>query len=418
MKGSVHEDYVNNDENPVSMDDFVELYNMILNGVPIDSSEYDIVKLKINKMLKDIFGATTISDKTQKLIENKINDSSTYDIEEDLEDEPDLQLPPIESEVIVFDSKDSKKGQTLTPSESPKTPNDITAKNKNALRSYSFDLNWDNETESNFFKEHYYKIRNIINILSLKPITDLENIYVTLDNDVAELRWDGSAQSTGWINANKGIVGYLSDKNGNPYVFNSKGEIIDTISRKDLTNTKDLNNGDNQIVYFTTVSPTNKTIINTLTEESKELLFAARNKILVDKIPQISKLAVITQGEMNTNSLRYSDSSKQKNTKRDSDFYDQLSQDHVSLEINNTGKLNAVIKGSDNSTNRIGLYTPPTRDIYIGNEKPISLFDHLIELMVTYNEIKLRGEDTSGFDSFLFYYVQNMWLTEIKNLTL
>ena len=72
--------------------------------------------------------------------------------------------------------------------------------------------------------------------------------------DEAGLRWDGSAQSSNWINSPKKVIAFISDEQGNPIVFNSKGEVIGKLDRNNLADEKSLNNGENQILYFTTAT--------------------------------------------------------------------------------------------------------------------------------------------------------------------
>jgi len=415
MKGAVHEDYVDDDENPVSIDDFVELYEMILNGVPIELSDRDIVKLKINKVLKDIFGVKSISNTTQDLIENAVRSVSDYDLEEDLEKEPPLtEEKPPETE---FDSKEEDSKERKLPSQfiysndAEDDKNSITAKNRYGLRSYSFDVDrFKNENPS--FKKYYYKIRNIINNLHLKPIEDLSKIFVTLINEDSEtinLRWDGSDQDPNVIN-NPGVICYLSDENGNPYVFDVDGNIIDTLSKNDLKNDKGLKNGENQIVYFTTFRADNKTkVFAELEEESKQKLLAARKKV-EEGTPQIANITRITAGQIKRNTLVTPSGKNQVSTKTDEDFYNQLQQKNVTLVFNKKGGLNVQLQDGKGAINTFGLYPPETGKV-INKNTGVSLYDYLINILLVYNQTKARNEVTTDMDNALQTFVRNMWLT-------
>ena len=415
MKGAVHEDYVDDDENPVSIDDFVELYEMILNGVPIESSDRDIVKLKINKILKDIFGVKSISNTTQDLIENAVRSVSDYNLEEDLEEEPPLtedKLPETEFDSKEEDSKERKlPSQFIYSNDAEDDKNSITAKNRYGLRSYSFDVDrFKNENPS--FKKYYYKIRNIINNLHLKPIEDLSKIFVTLINEDSEtinLRWDGSDQDPNVIN-NPGVICYLSDENGNPYVFDVDGNIIDTLSKNDLKNDKGLKNGENQIVYFTTFRADNKTkVFAALDEESKQKLLAARKKV-EEGTPQIANITRITAGQIKRTTLVTPSGKNQVSTKTDEDFYNQVSQKNVTLVFNKKGGLNVQLQDVKGAINTFGLYPPETGKV-INKNTGVSLYDYLINILLVYNQTKARNKVTTDMDNALQSFVRNMWLT-------
>ena len=408
IKGITHEDFVFDDENDTSFDDFIEMYEMILAGVDMGLSDKGTTRLKINKVIGDIFGVKSVSQESQDIVENIVR--KNYNLEEDLSDDKDvleLDMEDERDEDFFAGSTEPVPGEEDTPSDfDPSTTdstNIITAVNTNALRSHPYDI-FPNGEETPFFKGFYNKVRTIINALSLKPLSDLKDVYVTLDKDNEGLHWDGSGKS-------EELVGYLSDKEGNPLVMSVDGTIVGKLDKLDLADKKGLDNGVNQIVYFTMFNETSNTDASKmLTPETKEKLLAARARVN-NGFPQIAKIVVINQGEMNKKSLTKSSAAKQSNTKN-ADFYNQISQPNITFKLNSKGDLLAVITAEDGATNEFGLFPPKTKKVeWTNDKKTTSLFNHLINVMVVYHQMKLRGEDVTNLQNELAIFVRNMWLT-------
>ena len=375
---------------------------------------------KLNRFTSGIFGLSALSITTQEKIENAVRNLTPTETEEETEVETEMDMEG-EKEEFFADSTKPKPRDKKEPSEFDPAPTDpkntITAVNTNALRSNPYDI-YPSGEETPQFIEFYYKVREIINKLSLKDLSELGDIYITLDNDVEGLRWDGSAQSSGWVNATKGIVGYLSDKDGNPIIFDADGNFVGKLDRNNLADKKGLDNGANQIVYFTTFTEKSNTDASKLlTPETKAKLLESRKKV-AEGTPQIAKLVRITQGEMNKKSLVKPNKAGQANTKN-ADFYGQITQPNISFEFNDKGDFIAVLTSEDGAINKFGLFPPNTRNVNWTNGKgnTTSLFDHLINVMVTLREMKLRGEDTGKLEDDLAIFVRNMWLTG-ENFTL
>ena len=423
LNGSTHEDFTHDEDAPASYEDFVELYEMILNGVSTSSSDKEVTRININKTIGDFFGVGGVSQETQDVVENIIRSTYAYDLEEDLADDEEITELEMEGQTgeDFFDGStqpDTKKGTYPSDFDSSTTEPEktITAVNTNALRSHPFDI-YRTGQETPEFIEFYHKIRNIINILSLKDLSELADIYVTLEKDSEGLRWDGSAQNKGWIGAPKGLVGYLSDYNGNPLIISPEGKIIGKLDKANLADKKGLDNGANQIVYFTMFTEKSNTEASKLlTPESKEKLLAAREKVNQGN-PQIAKIVKINQGEMNKKSLTRRNKAGQANTKN-ADFYSQISQSNITFEFNDKGDIIAILDDKNGAVNRFGLFPPNTKNvIWEKNGIKTSLFDHLISAMVTIQEMKLRGVDVSNLENDLAIFVRNMWLTG-ENYTL
>ena len=407
LTGNSHEDYTQDDENPASYEDFVELYEMMLSGANMTMSDKQKVETDINNTFKDIFGTSGISRELQKELEDLIQKSHEFSIEESLSGEPgEMVFEQPESPVPPAPSKPGKTPGT-------KETKSITAINTNALRSYSYDITWDSKEETDYFKNYYHKIREIINILSLKPLSDLKGVYITLVKDDANLRWDGSAQDQGWQSAQKGVIGYLSDIDGDPIVFNKAGDRVGYLEKSNLSDKKGLDDGSNQIIYFTTFTKeSNTAAAKALTPESKQQLLEARERVMAGQ-PQTAKLVSITSGEMNKSSLVTPNSKAQKNTKYDPEFRDQLMASDITFQFNSKGDFVAVLKAPDGAVNSFGMWAPSTRNVIFPGTKQ-SLFDYLIDLMKIYNEMKLRGEDVARVEDTLAIFVNKMWFTGMK----
>jgi hypothetical protein len=134
-----------------------------------------------------------------------------------------------------------------------------TAVEKSPLRSTSYDGNVDSEglfVENEEFVKYYHKIRDIVNVLATQPLENLSGLYVSMVKDEAGFHWDGSAQSEEWNKIKNegglGVLGYISDENGNPVVFDKEGKIVGKADRNN-PGSSEYNTGENQIVYFSVI---------------------------------------------------------------------------------------------------------------------------------------------------------------------
>ena len=304
----------------------------------------------------------------------------------------------------------------------------ISAKDPNALRSTnsdgytsSYGTNAGTFVEGNLFKLYYNKIRSIINKLSTSPLSDLDNLYVTLDKDSAGFRWDGSAEHPGtpgdpkdpaWKDVPKGVIGYISDKDGNPIIFDKNGKKIGKADRNNPAASR-FNDGENQIVYFYTANESSKPeTLNSLEKESLSKLFAARKAVMEGR-PQIAKLSKVSMGQMTLGYMSKPQARSQKNTARDKELNEQFRQDHVRFEINGP-YLNAVVEDADGGVNKTTLYPPSARAVKVvgPDGKELSLFDHVVELMKTYHQMVADGNsNTTDIQNQLVTFIRNMWLT-------
>ena len=145
-------------------------------------------------------------------------------------------------------------------------------------------------------------------------------------------------------------------------------------------------------------------------KEDLTKIFAAR-KAAMEGRPQIAKLQKVSMGQMVLKGLVKPQSKSQKNTARDKDINEQMNQDHVFLKL--IGQfLNAFIEDADGGFNRTALFTPSTRAVKVtgpdGNT--LGLFDHLVELMRTYQQMLEDGNPNVGtIQRDLVMFAQNMW---------
>lgn len=415
MKGFTHEDYTKLDEEAVSYDDFVEMYEMILSGASGSASDKDVVAKKINKIIASAFGVDSVSKGIQSSVEQAILAKQEYSFEEDLEQEPPAQEETKEEDV-PFTSIEPKHKKGKDPSAFDASlidpENTITAVNTNALRSYAYDLDSETNEENSDFTLYYYKVRKIINNLSLKSLKQLSdlNIFITLRADTAGLRWDGSAENPVWIKKPKGVIGYLSDNQGNPYIFDQEGNIMGTLDKDNLSDKKGLDNDVNQIVYFNTITKDSKTPSSKkVTPESKKQLLEAREKAAAGK-PQIAQLVGITQGIMNNKSLVRASAADQGSTKEPY-LKNALNQPNVTFSFNQKGDLLAVITDEKGAVNTTGLFPPKTKNVVSDKDSTLSLYIHLIDTMVTIKEMKLSGKDTTKLEKEYASFVRKMWLS-------
>jgi len=291
-----------------------------------------------------------------------------------------------------------------------------TAVEKNSLRSTSYDGDTNSEglfEENEAFVKYYHKIRNIINILATQPLENLSGLYVSMAKDQAGFRWDGSAESEDWNKfKNEGklaVLGYISDENGNPIVFDKEGKIIGKAD-KNNPSSSEYNTGENQIVHFN--------VVKKYTGGDRELhdkLTAAREEVMKGNI-QIAPLQKISMGQMNLKSLVKPVSLNQKNTARDKELQEMLDQDHVKIELNGQF-LNAVISDGKGGMSRTALFSPISKAVKITTPQgTFTMFDHLFELMKVYHELEDSGYSRIGdIKSKLVDFAYHMWLTGNDN---
>lgn len=399
-----------------------------INARGISDSLKDMESIKVGKVTY-YFTGDSKSFKVFKKGRSKINEVKDADILAKVKDLLDKRNPPpppppppggssnTEEKVQVFSDlrdKDFVEDPSTLDFSTVDPGETITAVEPNGLRSKGNDgmLKDGEYIEYESFKKYYTKVRSIINKLSVASSSELASFYVTLDKDSAGFRWDGSAEDDGWKSAQKGVVGYISDKDGNPIVFNKEGKAIGKADRNDPASSR-FNTGENQIVYFNTYTEsTDKRSLDRIEKESLSKLFAARKRVMEGK-PQIAKLQKVTPGQMVLKSMVKAQGASQKNTARDTELRDQLNQDHVTLKL--VGKqLNAFITDADGGIQRTALFTPSTRTVKVTGPDgtTMSLFDHLIELMKVYHQMSADGNPNIGdIQKDLVKFAQNMWLT-------
>ena len=379
MGGFSLEDHLNEG---IDEDRLFQMYHDVLAGINIDDTDYKAIKKQINSVLKTELGVN-ISNELQTKIENKL---FYEDIQVDDDAPINEPVEPGEEPKVVY-TKENESDNIVD----YKINEATSAKETSALRSFNPDnFGVDNKTGelklTNQFKNFYYKIRNIINALSIKDITTLKGYHVTMDKDNANLRWDGSAEDENYKKAEKGVIGYISDDKGNPLVFDTKGNMIGTLDKNNLSDHKGLNNGDNQIVYFTLMKNNNE---HTNLDSFKDAadLKIAREKVM-NGSPQIGRLINVSQGQMNLQGGLTQKNSERKRS-NDNDFSEQLNQDHVSITLSDNGRALLInITGPDGAVNREGLYPPNINTLHVNTgDHNISMFDYIIELMQTYRNM-------------------------------
>lgn len=403
-----------------------EYHRAIINDDMIGLPYAKYVKQDIKKGLSKYFGFV-ISDDLQSKIEDEIINSEFEDIPPPPvpTPTPDLIVDPIQAYSTVspdqLDDPTAYDFVNVTPEDSR------SAKEPYALRSKPIDLDFNGNPNQQYI-QYYHKVRNIINILSLKNIQDLNNVYITLSKDNINLRWDGTGQDSdiaSKITQFNGVVGYLSDELGNPLVFNSDADVIGTIDKDNLSDHKNMNNGSNQIVYFVTTTDKSKGN-NELDKNSLEKLLDARSKAL-NNIRQIAKLKEVRQGHFNTKVLvKPSDIKQNRADTRNDDFYKQITQSNISFKLSDSGKaLIGVITAKDGAINLFSLFPVNTREvrykIYTDSTSydDVSSFDHLMDLLKTYNELYIadpNNPDLQDIDKKLLNFVRNFWFTSPNTL--
>jgi hypothetical protein len=288
-----------------------------------------------------------------------------------------------------------------------------TAAEKNAFRSTNLDGFVDDDgnfVETAEFQKYYHKVRTIINKLSTLPLEKLAGRYVTIVKDQAGVRWDGSAQGSEWQNAIKkypdGLVGYISDEDGNPIVYDKNGNEIGR-AKKDNPADSRFNTGENQIVYFSIVKK------DTGGNPEEYARMAAVREDAVKGTTYIAPLQKVSQGQMALKGLVSPISVNQKNTARDKDIQDMMLQDHVTLELNGA-YLNAVIKDGTGAVNKTALFTPNSGAVKVKTPTggTYSMIDHVIELMKVYQQMKADGDpNAEQVRDKVVTFARKIWLT-------
>jgi len=364
-----------------------------------DSKGFKVFKKGRNKIseVKDVSILRAVKDILDKR-------NPTSDVDDVLTSTNQVQITSDLKDKVFVEDPSTLDFSTVFPGET------ITAAETNGLRSKGNDVDTKTYKENESFVKYYSKIRNIINKLSKATAAEIGGFYVTLDKDSAGIRWDGSAEDSGWKSADKGVMGYISDEDGNPIVFNKQGKAIGRADKNDPASSK-YNTGENQIVYFATFTEnTHPYSLSKIDKEDLTKIFAAR-KAAMEGRPQIAKLQKVSMGQMVLKGLVKPQSKSQKNTARDKDINEQMNQDHVFLKL--IGQfLNAFIEDADGGFNKTALFTPSTRAVKVtgpdGNT--VGLFDHLVELMRTYQQMLEDGNPNVGtIQRDLVMFAQNMW---------
>ena len=403
----------------LTQDELFEMYKFVLGGGKLNMSEYSDISNYINRALSSLF-KVPISAELQTKIESEL-----FNIEQEEYDE--VPPPPAEDGVVIFST--TSKGMEEDPAAYAANKDDIeltnTAVETNPLRSFYPDGYTDYNTgefvENKQFKLYYNKVRAVVNALSVKNLEELKGVMVTFDIDNEFLRWDGSAQDSEWKEAQKGVVGYLSDNKGNPYIFNKKGDIVGTLDRNNLADQKGLNDGENQIVYFYTFANPERPAAKAAQKNDPEgfAKLMEMRKMVMSGTPVISALTSVSQGQFNKKVLVNPTNANRQDTRND-EFRDQLLQPHVTFAFSNkSGTLLANVKAPNGSVNSFGLFAPNMRYVSIKvGDKQMPITDYVMELMRVYQEVLLRDPKAAEqIQSGLVMFNNNMWLTGLdKNV--
>lgn len=406
-KGEFFEEATSNyeRENPTA-DELFDMYLAILSGRKIELTPKQEVELNINNLLKSVFGVS-INNNLQKEIENEINLLAEVPEVEGPNSIPEVKISStlhLKSEADASDFDISKVDAARSKSKG----------DSSALRSYGDDvIPIDGKpVEKDEFVKFYYKIRNIINILSTQSVDKRKNFRITLDRDNSGLRWDGSEHNS------DNVVGYLSDDNGNPLVFSPTGEMIGVLDRNNLQDTKGLNNGENQIIYFETLNANTK-------EDVKAKMDPKTLDVLLDTLesvkkngPHIANLQTISHGAMNLETLTAGLTSTNKlktQVSKNPEFREALNQDHVRILINESGTLIAEITDSIGGVHNEALFPASTKKVSINvNGVDTPLTDHLINLITFANEKAFQNINDSELGQLytdLFNFINTVWYT-------
>lgn len=384
----------------------------VLQGGTLSQTNINQINTDIAFWLKQGLGST-ISPELQTELENIIFEEPWTEKEEEF-------VPtPVPTESVIFVQHDSFYGGisaedfSLGQTESVRVRS---SRNNKTLRSTSRDVISTGEgldsvnVESEEFKQFYYKIRNIINKLYENKTYGNYRITVTRDNQ--KLRWDGSTGTDS-------VIGIITDLEGNPVVFNENGNRVDVLSGLDYTSDKELNNGSNQIVYFRLPNPDNLRTItgkNAPKKESIDELENIINTVLSGK-NLIGTLDNIQAGKHNLKELvnpkTVDKISNQTNIAENIEFQNQLKQDHVSLTLASTGKLNIVVTDSTGTKTYTGVFPPDSNKVLFmyEDESARNLPQHLIRLMRAYHIMSLNKTMTPEIQEKLLTFVRKIYYT-------
>jgi hypothetical protein len=419
--------------------DLSEYLNYVLNGGNLGESEKETVEKEINKVLSDVFGMKISkemqSDIEFELFQSDIDENTSE--EEQEEDKPEEETPPppppggdtpsggTPGELVKVSSSldpDVNIDSQRLDYRSVDTDKSKAARETYALRSKDVDILNGQETEH--FKNFYYKVRDIVNKLSVMEPEKHLDLYVTLiKGDDVRIRWDGSAASTqrylDSAGSNAGVIGYISDKDGNPIVFDPEANRVGVVDRNNMDERKGMDDGRNQIVYFNTVTSTTKFKEMKYEQESLKELLVAREKASKGE-PQIAKVIHFSQGQMNNQVIADpTNTGNNKQNTKNFDFFKELQQQlgqFVHLGVN--GK-NLQIKVKDNSgaVNTHDLFPLATREVSIeapglpGSPK-MSMFDYFMLLLQTYQEMKLNNDPSlTDAQTKMIDFLWNFWYT-------
>lgn len=398
-----------------------DFFDAVIDGDNLSLTEEQYVREDINKGLSKFFGF-----KVDRVLQDKVESELFDPTLQDEDDGPNPPPPPPTPDltvdpVIAYSTRDTITVDDSSAFDYANVPFEDrkSAQEKYALRGVPNDLDKNNQPRQDFV-QYYSKVREVINALSVKTADQINDFHVMLIKDDAKFRWDGSAQSEGWMKANKGVVGVITDDAGNPLVFNKQGDIVGKLDKNNLSDDKGLNNGENQIVYFNTAA-NNPYNASQFEKESFDKLVSAREKAM-NGTPQISRLVKFTQGHMTGKVLvQPSDKTKNRADTRNEDFYDQLMQPHVSFRLSPEGKsLLAVVEDSTGAQNSFGLFPVNTGNVMLrikkenDQEEDVKMFDHLLDLMKTFNEMMLADNTDPRLGDIgqnLMYFVRHFWFT-------
>lgn len=407
-KGPFLEEVLKDEDNPVSEDELMGMFRFIVEGGNINDSEKLDIQKDINRLLTAYLGF-----KPGMQLQNKIEDLIFADTKKTDKD-VDVDDVVLDGELLITTDKSTEdyvEDYSRLSYMNLDETKDRSAVNEYALRSHSWDIKYvDNmPVESEQFKKYYYKVRNIINQLSVQPIEDFEDVRVTIHADSDLLRWDGSTEDEGYQSSKKTVVGFLSDREGNPIIFNQQGQRVGTLDLNNLTDRKDLDNGDNQIVYFQ-VPATNKD--KRFLDGAFDLMQKARTAAMEGR-PQIAKLKRFVGGVANFKDQANPSTVTSKNTAKNPEFKADILKNGHTLEISGKGHLNVVVKAADGSVHTRGLYPSDTRKVSVTTRVgSFGLTDYVVELMKTYLEMNVQGRNIPGnVHPELVNFIRNIWFT-------
>ncbi len=403
-----------------------DLFDYVLSGKSLKITEKQSISEDINGLLKDYFNVD-ISEELQNQIESDVFYSDIFEESEPTEEEPttekDLDTKTELSLVEITSNLDPKINIIESALDFTKVDATVTkaAKEKYALRSHMLDIINDKETDD--FKNHYYKIRNIINKLAVMDPEKHINLYVTLVSGTeTRFRWDGSKKPIDELLKtlpDKGVVGYISDRNGNPIVFDPEGTQLGFIDRNDLDNHKGLNTGQNQIVYFNTIGENRRNKEIDFESESLNQLMEARKKAKLG-IPQIARLTNFSVGQFN-NKIVAGDSlvgQSLPNTKND-DYYKQVQKlldGNVTLGYYKSSVI-VTVTDDTGASNSYPFYTLNTNQVEViahglPGEPIMKMYDYVYMLMKTYHQMVLaKHPNVVDVKKNLIDFLRGVWYT-------